>query len=137
MTRGRSHGHRWTRVHDPIYRIEHWVFVGPHATLAKAMAAVLPATVRAAVGDGMDDEAAGRCCGRQPKPVRPGAPYCTVSMVNETTSAEIEDTFLHEMIHATTMTMKYVGVEASWSDDEAFTYYLTWLVREVRKGLRV
>lgn len=35
----------------------------------------------------------------------------------------------HEAIHAAGMICKYVGIEADWDNDEAFTYLVTWVIK--------
>lgn len=35
----------------------------------------------------------------------------------------------HEAIHAAGFICKYVGIVADWSNDEAFTYLATWIVK--------
>ena len=36
---------------------------------------------------------------------------------------------LHESIHAAGIICKYVGIEADWDNDEAFTYLATWIAK--------
>lgn len=35
----------------------------------------------------------------------------------------------HEAIHAAGFMCQYVGIEADWSNDEAFAYLVTWIVK--------
>lgn len=36
---------------------------------------------------------------------------------------------VHEAIHAAGYICRYVGIEADWDNDEAFTYLATWIVK--------
>lgn len=53
-TRGRTRGHKWVRLDDPIFRATHWVFFGPGATLG-------PAAQAAANVSGLTSDVAGKC----------------------------------------------------------------------------
>lgn len=35
----------------------------------------------------------------------------------------------HEAIHAAGYICNYVGIEADWKNDEAFTYLVTWIIK--------
>ena len=36
---------------------------------------------------------------------------------------------IHETIHAAGLICQYVGIEADWDNDEAFTYLATWIAK--------
>ena len=36
---------------------------------------------------------------------------------------------IHEAIHAAGLICQYIGIQADWDNDEAFTYLATWIVK--------
>jgi hypothetical protein len=137
VTSGRIGKHRWCRLHDPIYGYEHFAFVGPHANLESVFKRVLPASYMKAIGDGFKDDSDGRCVRRQVSTATSPNITFNVLWVNTDKSDDVLACLVHEMVHAATFTLDYVGVKADWVNDEPLTYYVMWLFKHMKRGLKL
>lgn len=121
------------RWHDPIYHISYILLVGPHASLT--------GWFKSALGSECD----------------PGDPRgvwaLTMSHYSErnghvqvfwfppspapstATLPSIVSTIAHEALHAVTSVMESKGLPLSREGDEAYTYYLGWIVEEMTSRL--
>lgn len=126
-TRGRTRGHRWVRLHDPIFRATHWVFFGPSRTFG----AVAPAIVGAAI-DPLPEGVAGTCAAMQ----HAGESVSTLTHVSSDLARhEHLETLIHELHHAMVYTLDASNVPMTRDTGELMAYYHEWLVREARKGV--